>query len=710
MLRRLPFILFCVALIAFAAAFQSPRRVELAVGAEDAAPFLANFYDAERGYRWTQAHSTIWLSGLGGGNQAWHGAIRLSGSRPGASAGPSLTISLNGAPAVSAIAANAEREYAFDIAPGQLGVNGDARIDIESQTFTPTNDPRELGVRVFDLWLEPQGGFALPSLKLLLMALSLAGAFTIASAAATPSLPYAARRNRADAPPARGIGRRGGGFGRRSNLILQGDEIASSQTALLAMTERVLQLSGPFLWFATLVWAVVAVAVLADRAAAGWWLSLAWLAALALGLAAGLVGWIAPRAALGSHRWRFALLLFAAAALVRLVLGLGRGYEGDVEIYLSLAWKTVTYGIHSAYITLGEVPPPNTPPFLLYPFAVVGWLYRELFSPLFPPTWLNDPALLRFLMRWPTLLADLVAGALILRATFRADDRRWWLPVTLYLFNPALIFDSAYWGQTAAIHALWMLLAVMASARRWPGWAGAALSLALTTKPQALAIAPLPALNAWRDRGLLRFAAAGLLAWLVVVAPFLAAGMLGGVIAQYTQTAQYHPYLSVNAHNLWWLLTAGQGWQPDTNGLAGVPFRIWGFALFGLATLLSVAVTWRNRASLDLAAAYQSLAFFMLLSQIHENHALPLFAPLALACAGGRASWRLYGALALTALANMALHDPALVQAFGFPGEEIYGGPGLAAPRLINAAVQTALFGWMTIDMLSALRGARKPA
>jgi hypothetical protein len=96
----------------------------------------------------------------------------------------------------------------------------------------------------------------------------------------------------------------------------------------------------------------------------------------------------------------------------------------------------------------------------------------------------------------------------------------------------------------------------------------------------------------------------------------------------------------------------------------------------------------------------------MLLTQIHENHALTLFAPLALACTGGRASWRLYGALALTALANMALHDPALVRALGYPAEEIYGGPGLAIPRLINAAAQTALFAWLTGQMLVRLRAA----
>ncbi len=673
--RRLPLVLFCAALLAFAAAFQPRQHVELAVGTDAAAPFLDNFYDAERGYRWTQAQSTLWLSGLGGGNQAWQGAIRLSGSRPGTNAGPSITVSVNGTPVVSAIATNAERDYPFTIAPGQLGANGDARIDIESQTFKPANDPRELGVRVSRVWLEPQDGPALPSLKILLMAMSLAVSLIVLGAAWRPARP-----------------------------------------AWRSLVE-------PCLIAGAVVLAAAAAGVLLDRVMTAWLLSPAWLGALALAVAAVLVAWIAPRAALGARRWRLALLVFALAALVRLVFDTGRGYEGDVAIYMSLAWKTVSYGIHMAYVTIGEVPPPNTPPFLLYPFALIGWLYRELFSPSFPPTWIADPALLRFLMRWPALLADLLAGALILRATYRADDRHWWLPAALYLFNPALIFDSAYWGQTAAIHSLWMLLAVIAMTRGKAGWAGALLALAVTTKPQALAIAPPLALMAWRERGLARFVLAGAAAWLATVVPFLIGGTLDGVIAQYAQTAQYHPYLSVNAHNLWWLVTGGQGWQPDGNVLAGVPYRVWGFALFGLATVLSLAVVWRERAALDLAAAYQSLAFFMLLTQIHENHALTLFAPLALACAGDvaelrapprlsvsgtkpltSASWWLYGALALTALANMALHDPALVQALGYPAEEIYGGPALAVPRLINAAAQTVLFAWLTARMLARLR------
>ena len=184
----------------------------------------------------------------------------------------------------------------------------------------------------------------------------------------------------------------------------------------------------------------------------------------------------------------------------------------------------------------------------------------------------------------------------------------------------------------------------------------------------------------------------------------LAIGNLESALRQYAQTTQYHPYISVNAHNFWWLVTGGQGWQSDALSFAFVSYRLAGFVLFGGATLLSLAVVWRNRSALHLTAAYQSLAFFMLLTQIHENHHLPLFAPLVLACALNRRLWIVYGALSLTALANMALHDPNIVMALGYPAKEIYGGPALALPRWINALIQAALFGVLTAHVIAARR------
>src|SRR2546430_3521949 len=412
---------------------------------------------------------------------------------------------------------------------------------------------------------------------------------------------------------------------------------------------------------------------------------------------------------------RFRLLvLFGLAMLVRLALDTGQGYNVDVHTYLALTWKIVHYGLHSAYVQdsqntwlerLNAVPPSDNPPVLLYPFWLLGWLYKQLISPSFPPIWLSDPKLLRFMLRLPSLGADLFIGALILRVLQRKSlgFNATLVAVGAFLFNPAVVFDSAYWGQTAAVHTLFMLLALIATDRRAYIWAGAALSTAVLTKPQAFAVAPLIFILAVREHGWWRLGVGGLLTALFIVVPFLVAGTINGVCAQYVQTAQYNPVLSANAHNLWWVVSGGHGWQADTPTGGTISFRSAGLLLFGCATVLSSVVVWRQRQTLFLAAAYQSVAFFMLNTQIHENHLLPAFAPLAIVAALDRSAWWLYGAFAFTALANMALHDPALIGWLGYPKEEIFGGPALAIPRWLNAAAQVSFFITLTLRLIRLL-------
>src|SRR5207237_5365790 len=98
-----------------------------------------------------------------------------------------------------------------------------------------------------------------------------------------------------------------------------------------------------------------------------------------------LLVWLGPRGLLGLRAWKVWLLMAALAVLLRLALDLGRGYEGDVALYLARTWKVVTLGLHTAYLNISEVPPSDNPPFQLYPFWLLGWLFQQLFSPLFRP-------------------------------------------------------------------------------------------------------------------------------------------------------------------------------------------------------------------------------------------------------------------------------------------------------------------------------------
>src|SRR6202011_3549593 len=107
--------------------------------------------------------------------------------------------------------------------------------------------------------------------------------------------------------------------------------------------------------------------------------SIAGLAAVGAAALAATTSRILPRAGVARRQWRLCLSICGLAVLVRLLLDTGRGYEGDVALYMAWVWKTVHYGIQSAYLPVTEVPPTDNPPMLIYPLWLARSLYRQVF-------------------------------------------------------------------------------------------------------------------------------------------------------------------------------------------------------------------------------------------------------------------------------------------------------------------------------------------
>ncbi len=671
--------LLVVLLAIFFCAYQPQKQISLGLTAAGNEKFLDHFYAAKDTGRWTESRSGMWLPGLGGGNLPWRVGLRLSGPPRGRFDTPAhVILRVNSATVAEFDARNQEQDYEGEIGRWQLGLNGDLRLEIDCSLVTASSDDHQLGVRVTRVWLVRGNGIAFPSLRGFLLMLALVGC---------------------------------------CGVLLRMARAAASEMRMSPFVDPFENKAG---WLLVAVWIAAAIYLALDLPQAAWWLQII---TVSLVLITGLI-WLIRRILPGSQTQNESLrllIVFALAALVRIALDFGRGYEGDIAsyggqgdiaTYIALSWKMVGYGIHSAYLDLDGSPPSDNPPGLLYSFWVLGWLYERLISPLFGHAQLGDPVMLRFMLRLPCLIADLLAGALI----FRVLEKRRSAPfnanlfaTSMYLLNPALIFDSAYWGQTAAVHSLFMLLSIIAVDRRRYHWAGVALAVAVLTKPQAIAIAPLILILAVRERGLLRLLAGGGMATLLVVAPFILAGNGASIVEQYAQTTRYHPFLAPNAHNFWWFISGGRGWGADMVQVGPVSFRTAGLLLFAVATLLSGLLVWRDRRLLFVAAAYQSLAFFTLNTQIHENHLLPIFAPLLIAAVTtDRRFWWYYGGFVFTSVANMTLHDPQLFAWLGYPNDEIYGGPALAFPRWINSAAQTGLFVaftvWLAISLAREFR------
>lgn len=268
------------------------------------------------------------------------------------------------------------------------------------------------------------------------------------------------------------------------------------------------------------------------------------------------------------------------------------------------------------------------------------------------------------LLKWLPVLADVGVALLLAYA-----GRRWYSRATalwaagLYLFIPVTWYDSAIWGQMDSVAALPMLASLILLAARKPEWSAALFIAGLLTKPQAIliviVIAPfLLGLVLRRELPWWRIGTtiiAGLAAFALLVnrwsltvyvdgglkdIPVL--GNLVGAANQYLSTANLFPYMSVNAYNPWALAgvpsMASQfqnrqvSWTTDNYQILGVSAHWVGLALFALVCAAVVVVLLRRTDphTLFMAAAVVLVAFFVVMTRVHERYLVHAFAVLAL--------------------------------------------------------------------------------
>jgi Gpi18-like mannosyltransferase len=365
---------------------------------------------------------------------------------------------------------------------------------------------------------------------------------------------------------------------------------------------------------------------------------------------------------------RKGVAILAGSAAIQVAVATIPATMGDLVQYRSWTRTLTSDGLAAAYWhptfsvdSLPFNPPIDYPPLFPYALSALGHALQAL-----SPAALGNDWLLDFLIRVPLIVSSLLLALLVYLEVRRFAPSAADLALALVAFNPALIFATAYWGQADAPCALFILASVVALVRGRPEWAWAALTTAALVKPFAYPLAPLMAFETVRRFGIsrtLRAAGASLVVGCVAFLPFLPAGRALDALWSLVTQVDVMPYISVNAHNLWWLVGRGAPW---TNAHAS-PFGLveWGtlgLLLFATLYLATLALLWRSREprSLYAAAATVSFGFFVLSTHMHENHLLYALPLLTLAGAESkRVRMALYVLTAAT-LANMALHDPLL--------------------------------------------------
>ena len=372
---------------------------------------------------------------------------------------------------------------------------------------------------------------------------------------------------------------------------------------------------------------------------------------------------------------RFRLLLLFTLALRLALAAFLRGHYGDIAFFIQWSEHIYEVGPRLFYRDIYCDYPPGYI-LLLWPAAAL----RRLLG-------LSTESPVYFaLLKLPPILADIATAAVIWRvARKRLSEKAAAAIGLLYAFNPAIIANSAAWGQVDSTLALMLALCALCAVNgKIPG-ALVCFGIALLLKPQALLFAPLGLiallaviLRAEKGLCLRRFLdfIAGVAACLglMYACAFCfcgfgegeAAGLLYPVtwlINQYSGAFNHYPNFTVNALNLYYLLRLN---RVDLTANAVLALMAWGIYYASYAYCLAMMiVSDRRPRHLFLLAATLMTLIFAFGPMMHERYSFPVIMLLLIAFAYDR-DWRvLIAAFALTF--SLFLNETLVLQGYMGP-------------------------------------------
>ncbi len=347
------------------------------------------------------------------------------------------------------------------------------------------------------------------------------------------------------------------------------------------------------------------------------------------------------------------LALLTVALLIRIALISGAGYERDIELFKIWSETAALHGITNIHDKTWC----DYNPGFLYVLNGIGHLYQ-----LFYPNFDRDTYLFQFLIKLPSILADLAIAAIIYYQLFRQLGYKVaLLAATLFALNPAVILNSAYWGQVDSVPTLIALLSIIFLNLGQFRLSTALIAVAILTKTQMVMLLPLILFVIWKRKGAVELVNCLIVAWLsyvAVVFPFFIDGKAHIVVDKLFGAVGAYPYLSLNAYNIWWLLSGGTARDVLDSGyfLGLLSYKSLGLVLLGFFfTLLITYLNNRplNKSRIFLCCALAFFAFFMLPTQMHERYILPALPFLLIAASGSRSLKLVYCTLSASIFFNL---------------------------------------------------------
>ncbi|MGE3598422.1 MAG: hypothetical protein AB7N70_23010 [Dehalococcoidia bacterium] len=278
-------------------------------------------------------------------------------------------------------------------------------------------------------------------------------------------------------------------------------------------------------------------------------------------------------------------------------------------------------------------------------YLYVVWLIAEVKHAFFASA---GTGAYQILHRLPATICDLAIAVVIFRFVEQQVARRGFtvpgvtagdawpvLPATvtaLWLFNPAVIFNSAVWGQVDSTFTLAALLALVFLIGGRPEAGIASHAVAFLIKPHAITIAPVMVLSLllwYPPARILRAIGLGVLVGVVLLVPFFGVRFIPGLWNLLADSRQQYAYTSLYSYNLWGIYGF---WRDDSLSVFGpLSARGIGLALFVMGLAYGISMLWTEmRRGADRAftvflfSTYFALMPVMVLTTMHERYFYPV--------------------------------------------------------------------------------------
>lgn len=324
-------------------------------------------------------------------------------------------------------------------------------------------------------------------------------------------------------------------------------------------------------------------------------------------------------------------ILFVCVFLGGLIFLFNTSHTGDQQCWIDWATYMHKHGLGSAYNGSTDYPPMYL--YVLYAYAKFCGTEVAIVA--------NIQSL-----KWVTALFHLSSCYLIMRwvNAARGADLGF-LPFSIALvFNVGLLYNFLIWGQVDAIFSAFVLFSLYAAVKEKVVLSLLSYVIAVNFKLQAIVFLPLIGLVLLPTM-VQFFSPKKVLLWLIVpillkfaiVLPFILGHSFQGLIAVVFNSVGKYPYISVNAYNLWYMLSLDY-LAADATLWHGLSYKTWGLLLFCLSSGLALTplAVWAYKRlfkngknafhqspQILLIAALISLCFYFFNTEMHERYSHP---------------------------------------------------------------------------------------